>query len=398
MDAPPPEPVDLDRAATTPLGPEARAALAAAPAAGHGNPSARHALGVRARAVLDAARDDLARLLGAGDARVLWTSGATEANNLAVLGLARAQRRRGAHVLVGAAEHPSVSGPAAALAREGFEVETLPLEPDGSVDAARCAERLRPDTVLVTQLLVSNLWGAIAPVERLARAVRSRAPQARFHVDAVQALGRVPVDFTELGVDSLSLSAHKLHGPTGSGALLLARDVRLEPLWFGGGQQDGLRPGTESVAGALGLTAAAAAACARSTDREPLRARLLEAFRSALAPDTVTPLGPAAPAARTGAILSLRLPGPPAEVWMHHLAALGVWTSVGSACQARAGRLPAGYAALGLEPAAVRQVLRLSTSYATTADEIERAVERIGTCVERLRGLGLLSARVSASV
>ncbi len=245
--------VYLDHAATTPLAPEVREAMLPWLGASFGNPSSRHPMGLHAAAALEEARASVAQATGGRTANVLFTSGGTEANNLAVLGLARARRRRGRHVLVGPTEHPSVRDAALALVDEGFEVETMLLGPGGELDLEDLVARLRDETVLVLQMLVNNEFGSIYPIARVARLVRANAPNAVLHVDAVQGLGKLELSIGELGAHSLAISAHKLHGPKGAGALVLTEGVQPRPLVFGGGQERGLRSGTENVSGIVGL-------------------------------------------------------------------------------------------------------------------------------------------------
>ncbi|MDA1263905.1 MAG: aminotransferase class V-fold PLP-dependent enzyme, partial [Planctomycetota bacterium] len=257
------QPVYLDNAATTPLAPEVREALAPFLDAEFGNPSSRHRLGVHAAEGIDRARSALARAVGGRPADVLFTSGGTEANNLAVLGAARARRAHGDVVVVGPTEHPSVFAAAEALREEGFEVRVLQLDAAGDLDLDHAAIQLDERVIVVAQMLVNNEFGTIYPVRALARLVRARCPRAHVHVDGVQALGKVELDLTELGVDSLAVSAHKVHAPKGTGALITAGEQPLRPLVFGGGQQGGVRPGTENVAGIV-----ACGEAARLADRE----------------------------------------------------------------------------------------------------------------------------------
>ncbi|MCB9914677.1 MAG: aminotransferase class V-fold PLP-dependent enzyme [Planctomycetes bacterium] len=269
-------PVYLDHAATTPLAPEVREAMAPFLAEAFGNPSSVHRLGGAAREALERARGQVARAIGAGRDEVVLTSGGTEANNLAVLGLARARAAHGRHVVVGPTEHPSVRAAAEALVDEGFEVERAPLDAAGALDLAALDGLLRADTVLVAQMLVCNQFGIVYPAAEVARRVRARAPRAALHVDAVQALGKLDVRVSELDADTLALSAHKLRGPKGSGALYVRKGCALRPLVFGGGQERGLRAGTEHVAGAVGLGAAverAAREQPRALERLAARAR-----------------------------------------------------------------------------------------------------------------------------
>ncbi len=385
-------PVDLDRAATTPLDPLVRAAMEAAEASFRGNPSSRHGLGLGARQAIAQARACVARALDAPLEGVIFTSGATEANNLAVLGHARAQRREGRHVLIGAGEHPSVAEAGDALAREGFEVERIPLDANGLVDLRAFAELLRPDTVLVAQMLVNNLLGTIAPSAKMARLMRAQSPAARLHVDAVQAVGKVPVSLEDLGAHSCAISAHKIHGPRGAGALLLVNGARIEPLVYGGGQENGLRPGTENVAGIIGLTEALRitleAGKTSASHLGELRVILASAIESI---PGARVLASGDHAQRVPSILAAYLPGPPAEVWLHHLDQAGVLSSVGSACQSRSKALPAAYLALGLSTAEAKGVLRLSTSRTTTTAEVQAGAERLRTAAQLLESLGLVA-------
>jgi len=378
--------VYLDNAATTPLAPEVRAAMAPFLAESFGNPSSRHSMGVSAAQAVEAARRAVARLTGAELGGVVFTSGGTEANNLAVLGHARQRVRHGRHVLIGPTEHPCVRDSARALAEEGFELETLRLDAAGGLDLADAEARLRPDTVLVAQMLVNNEFGTIYPIARLARIVRRSAPQAVLHVDAVQAVGKVEVSLGELGAHSVALSAHKFHGPKGTGALVLAPGVRPRPLVFGGDQEQGLRSGTENVAGIAGLGKAAelverrlGEARARFAERRAELARELARLRGAEL------LAPAGSEGVAPAICSVLLPGPPAEVWQHHLEARGVFTSVGSACQAKKGGISPALLALGLDERRAKQVLRVSFARETSAAEVVAGVDALCAVAEEVR-------------
>ena len=374
----------LDHAATTPLAPAVRAALEPFLGAEFGNPSSRHPLGVRASSALDEARRRAARAVGGRPDGVVFTSGGTEANNLAVLGFARARRRRGAHIVLGPTEHPSVRAPALSLCDEGFEVEEARLDARGDLDLEDLERRLRPDTVLVALMLVSNELGTLYPLARAARLVRARSPAAALHTDAVQAAGKVELSLSALGVDSLSVSAHKIHGPKGSGALLLAEGAEPpRPLLQGGGQERGLRSGTEHVAGCVGLGLALelAAQDAESGAQAPSAARALLA-RLLGEMEGVRVLAPGS--ARAPSILSAVLPGPPAEVWMHHLEVHGVMTSAGSACHAKEKAASPALLALGLTPDEARRVLRFSFARTTTLAEVEAAAEALGAVAREL--------------
>jgi cysteine desulfurase len=249
--------VYLDYAATTPVHPDVAAAVLEVLREDWGNPSSIHGRGRRARRCVEAARTRVAELIGAEPDEVVFTSGGTEADNLAVLGAARAAREegRGAHVVTSAVEHHAVLDACGALAAEGFEVSVLPVDRAGRVDPAAAEDAIRDDTVLVSVMLANNELGTIQPVGAIARAAHARG--ALVHTDAVQAAGQIPVDVRALGVDLLTLSAHKIYGPKGVGALFVRRGVRLAPLVHGGSQERRWRPGTENVPGIVGFGVAA---------------------------------------------------------------------------------------------------------------------------------------------
>lgn len=371
--------VYLDHAATTPLDPRVREVMAPWLAESFGNPSSRHRAGVAATRAIDAARQQVARAVGAGRAQIVFTSGGTEANNLGVLGAARARAKLGKHVLVGPSEHACVRAPAQALASEGFEVETLALTRTGALDLEHAASKLRADTVLVAQMFVQNEVGTIYPVRELARLVRARAKHASLHVDAVQAFGKLELSFVELGCDTLALAAHKVHGPQGAGALVVREGHVLQPLVHGGGQERGLRSGTENVAGIVGFGRAAELA---EQERAASEKRVRE-LRDALVRGLASLRG--ARVLETGGvpgIVAVLLPGLPSEVRMHHLEELGVVVSAGSACQSKKTEQSPVLTALGIDHDAARTMLRISLSRMSTLADIERflaaarAVER----------------------
>lgn len=371
----------LDHAATSPLDPRVRAAMAPYFEDLFANPSSRHAPGVRAAQALADSRRRVARALAVEPRRVVFTSGGTEALNLGLLGLARAARGSGRDaVVIGPTEHACVRGAAAALEREGFQLRRLRLDSRGELDLEHARGQLDARVAVVAQMLVNNELGTVYPVRELARLVRRHAPRARLLVDAVQAAGKLDCAPLELGADAVALSAHKLHGPKGAGALALASEFPLEPLVHGGGQEQGLRSGTENVPACVGLGVALElaelereATLARWRELRALfvqgleqlpGARLLEAGRE-----------------RVPSIVSLVWPGAPAEVRLHHLERCGVFASAGSACQATKAELSPTLLALGLSDDEARSTLRFSFGRTTTREELERALaalEQVG--------------------
>jgi len=381
-------PLYLDHAATSPPLPAARRAFDEAAAAAWANPGSLHAGGAAAARTLERARRQLREALGARAYRVVWTGTGTEANHLGIQGLARALRLRAesasrkaggaatARVLVGAAEHASGFHPAKALAAEGFVVETIPVDAGGVVRAAALAPLLAPDVALVSVQWANNELGSLNPIAELVAATRAAAPHAAFHCDAVQAAGKRVEPLDLLGADSVSVAAHKLGGVRGCAALLLRDGVTdPEPMFLGGGHEDGLRSGTENVMGAAAF-AAAAAARTQLLDADPRalaarRAALLERLR-AIAPDLVV-LGPAAEAEQLGSILSVAVPGVRAETFLHIMEAEGVYVGSGSACHAHGTKASRVLRAVGLAEELHDSVLRLSLCGSETDAELERA-------------------------
>ena len=378
-------PIYLDNAATTPVDPRVREVMQPFFEAQFGNPSSKHRLGIRAAEALDVAREYVAKATGAEPRRVYFTAGGTEANNLAIQGFARAAKANGRHVVIGPTEHSCVRDSAHALADEGFEVEVMRLDAQGGLDLEHAASLIREDTILVAQMVASNEYGTVYPIRELSRIVRQNAPNAVLHVDGVQALGKLDVDLTELGADSIGLSAHKIHAPKGTGALVLKRDIPLRPLFFGGGQESKVRPGTQNPAG---IAAFGEAVRLCELDRSEAAQRLA-ALRDRLAEGLV----------RAGArvlkpgdvflpnILSVMMPGVPAEVRLHHLDASGVMASAGAACQATSKDVNPALLALGLDAEQSRSVLRFSLGRFTTEAEVDEAIGIVARVSEELSAL-----------
>jgi cysteine desulfurase NifS len=362
--------VYLDHNATTPLAPEALAAMLPFYRGECGNPSSIHGFGSRARGPVEAARRTLAQLLNCTARRLIFTGGGSEADNLAIQGVARAGQDRRLHLVTSAIEHPAVLATCRALARHGFEVTTLPVTEDGVVEPKDLAAAMRPDTLLVSIMLANNETGAVQPIGELARIARGGG--ALFHTDAVQALGKISIDVEALGIDLLSVSAHKIHGPKGVGALYVRKGVEIEPLVYGGGQEWGLRAGTENVAGIVGFGKACELAQRRlaAGDGErlaALRDRLAAGIGGIVAGARIN--GGGAP--RLPNTLNLVLPGIRGESLVLLLDRHGIAFSSGSACKAGHPEPSPALLAMGLSREEAHCAVRFSLGPTTTDEDID---------------------------
>ncbi|MBK6762703.1 MAG: cysteine desulfurase [Micrococcales bacterium] len=364
----------LDHAATTPLRPQAREAMLRQWGE-VGNPSSLHTAGRRARRVVEEAREQIAALIGAKPAAVIFTSGGTEADNLAIKGLARVGDRR--RVLVSAIEHHAVLDPAVALADEGFVVDRIPVDRWGRVDPEVLAAMLDDDVALVAVMWANNEVGTIQPVADIARVCRTRG--VPFHCDAVQALGQIDVDVA--GIPSVALSAHKVGGPVGVGALVLDRDQPVAPLVHGGGQERDVRSGTLDAAGIAGFAAALAA---DTHDLTGLRDSLIDGIHAAV-PEAVLN---GHPEDRLANNVHFSFPGCPGDALLMLLDAAGIAVSTGSACTAGIPQPSHVLVAMGADEAVARSSLRFSLGWNSTQEDVTAVVEALPAVVQRARRAG----------
>jgi cysteine desulfurase len=378
----------LDHHATTPVAPEALAAMLPFFGERFGNPSSRqHAFGQEAAAAVEEARAQVAALIGGRPEDIVFTSGATESNNLAVRGAARALADRGRHVVTSTVEHAAVLEPCRTLEREGWQVTRVGVGEDARVDARQVIDALREDTVLVSVMAANNEVGTLQPVAEVGRVCRERG--ILFHTDAVQALGRVPVDVSAWSADLVSLSAHKMYGPKGVGALYVRRDrrprVRLQPQNEGGGQEKGVRSGTLNVPGIVGFGAAArlaqdALAAGEPTRMRALRDRLYEGLRAQL--EGVSLNGAAEP--RLPGNLHVSIAGTEAETLILSLEGTMAISS-GAACAEAGGKGSHVLRAMGLPDERVYTALRFGIGRYNTAADIEDAISTLTRAVAAAR-------------
>lgn len=372
----------LDHNATTPPAPEAVRAMNDSLTQAWGNPSSLHGLGQTARAAREAARRAVAALVRTQPANVLFTSGATEATSQLFLGPALKPDSRPRHLIVSAIEHPCVLEPARALEALGWAVTRVGVDAEGRVNPQAVAAAFRPDTALVSVMLANNDTGVIQPVREIADLARPH--KIRVHTDAVQAVGRMPVDFEALGVDFLTLSAHKFYGPKGVGALVAREPAALAPLLFGGSQERALRAGTENLPGIAGLGAAAELAAREQEGsavriaalRDRLQTGLLAAFPSA----RVNGGG----AARVPNTLNITFPGLDAIAAVMNLDIAGIAAATTSACSTASQQPPYVLTAMGLAPEEARASLRLSLGRGNTEAEIDQTVEALAELIPQL--------------
>ena len=357
----------LDNAATTRVCPQAAQAALEAMTEQYGNPSSRYPLGREAAKRLKEQRGQVAAALGCAPEEIFFTSCGTEGDNWAIRGAVELGRRKGKHIITTAFEHAAVLEPCKALEREGYEVTWLRPDRAGHISIDELTAALRPDTVLVSMMLVNNELGTIQPVAEAARAIKAAGSPALLHTDAVQAFLKIPFTPKALGVDLLTISGHKVRAPKGVGALYIRRGLRFPPLMLGGGQEEGMRPGTEATA----QTAAFAAACAvGKAEMNSYTIRIKELKEYALE----SLLGAIPELKRVGEgeaphILCLTLPGYKSEVLVRVLGDMGVCVSAGSACHR--GRPSHVFAAMGLPKNEMDGAFRVSFSPDNTREDVD---------------------------
>lgn len=388
----------LDNAATTQIHPAVLDAMMPYLTGEYFNPSSQYSPALHEKQVLETCRTYLAQTIGAKPSEIRFTSGGTESDNWALKGIAQANAEHGKHVVVSAIEHPAVLESAKWLERNGFEVSQVPVTEEGIVTPEVLAEVMRPDTVLVSIMAANNETGLLQPIRELSQVAHEAG--ALLHTDAVQVYGKMPLSVTELGVDALSISAHKFHGPKGVGFLYCKRGMAIEPLLNGGAQERGYRAGTENVAGIVGMTAAAALAYGnapaslnftadaayeveQATAYEQALSRQLEEGILAIPESRINGGG----AQRLAGVVSASFKGISSEALLLLLDQEGICASAGSACAS--GSLEPSHVlqAMGVDDEWASGTIRFSLSAATTAAEIERTLTVLTQSVQHLRSV-----------
>jgi len=375
----------FDHNATTPLAPEVLAAMLPYLTEEFGNASSIHAFGQNARGAVEQARSSVAALVGARAADIMFTSGGTESNNHAILGSVAAVPGKAKHVITSAIEHVAVLDPCRASAKNGVDLTVLPVDREGLVNPEDVRRAIRPETVLITMMLANNEIGTIEPIEEIGKIAAEKG--IVFHTDAVQAAGKIPIDVEKLGVDLLSISAHKFCGPKGVGALYIRKGTQLGPLMYGGHSERDRRPGTEDVAAIAGMGKAAELALQGMRTESARVLGLRDRLEQGLLDRVVHSWVNGARALRVPNTANLTFPFIEGEAMVIALDLKGIACSTGAACSSGAVEPSHVLMALGLAPEDARATLRLSLGHQTTEEEIDFALETIPPVIERLRQL-----------
>jgi cysteine desulfurase len=394
--------VYLDHSATTPVDPRVLAAMMPYLTENYGNASSVHLFGQQARAAVDKSRRQIASLIGARTNEIVFTSGGTEANNLAIRGLCEAAEQHGQHIVTSTIEHPSVRGPIDQLEKKGWEVTRLPVYDDGIVRVEDVRDAIRPDTVLASIMLANNEIGTIQPVAEIGALVHERRNDGHrhlwFHTDAVQAAGRIPIDVDALGCDLLTLSAHKMYAPKGAGALFVRRGVRLFAQNVGGHQERERRAGTEPVANIVGFGAAAELAKQETFDRTELTRRLRDRFESGVSERIEDIVFNGKREQRLAHVSNISFRFIEGEGLLIHLDLQGVAVSTGSACSSGTLEPSPVIRALGRDEELARGAIRFSFGKDNTEEDVDHVLDVLPRAVESLRKLSPLARERSFAV
>ena len=353
----------------------------------YGNPSSMHHLGKVAEDIVKNARKQIAKTLHCNDKEIFFTSGGTESDNMAIIGTARAKEKEvGRHLITSSVEHPAILETMRYLEKQGFEVTYLPVDKNGQVVLEDLKNAIRPDTILVSIMLVNNEIGALEPIEECGKIIKTVNPKTYFHVDAVQGYGKFDINPSKMGIDLMSVSGHKIHGPKGTGFLYVKNGVRIVPINYGGGQQQGMRSGTENVPGIAGL-GRAAEEIYESLNSHVETMRELKSYFIASVNDKLEDVTVNGKTDSDSAphIVSMSFKGVRAEVLLHALEDKDVYVSAGSACSTNRPHVSDTLKAIGVDKDLLDSTLRFSMSVFTTKEEIDMAVEALEAVVPMLR-------------
>lgn len=375
----------LDNSATTSCSKSATEKMVELLTQDYGNPSSMHMKGVIAEKYITEAKKKIAKILKIEEKEIVFTSGGTESNNMAIIGSALANKRAGMHVITTSIEHPSVTNPFLWLEENGFEVTFLGVDENGQIKMEELKNAIRPDTILVSIMHVNNEIGALQPIEEIGKVIKAINPKCLFHVDAIQSFGKMQILPKRWNIDMLSVSGHKIHGPKGSGFLFIKDKTKVKPIIHGGGQQKGMRSGTENVPAIAGLAVAAEEMYANlETNREhlfELRDYFIEEVEKM---DGVSVNGKkdhdSAPH-----IVSVSIEGVRAEVILHTLEDREIYVSAGSACASNKPAISSTLQSIGLKKELLDSTIRFSFSVHTTKEELEYALQVMNETIPMLQ-------------
>lgn len=382
--------VYLDNSATTRVFPEVAELMTKIMCEDYGNPSSLHMKGVQAENYLRYAKETLAKILKVNEKEIFFTSGGTESDNMALTGCAFANNRRGRHIITTQIEHPAVLRTCAYLESMGYRVTYLPVDSCGQISLGDLQRAMCPDTILVSIMHTNNEIGALQPVAAAGALIKRMNPYTLFHVDAVQGFGKAKIYPKKMGIDLLSASGHKIHGPKGVGLLYIGERVKIQPLIYGGGQQMNLRSGTDNVPGAAGMAKAAELLYAHYEDDMERLYRCKKYFMNGVRQIEGVRINGLLPEEPDGAgtaphIVSVSVPGVRSEVLLHALEEKGIYVSAGSACSAHKPQPSATLKAIGVEKALLESTIRFSFSVYTTEEELDYTLREMYDKIPMLR-------------
>lgn len=377
--------VYLDNSATTGCFPEVARLMCQIMTEDYGNPSSMHQKGVEAERYIKEAKEIIAKNLKVQEKEIVFTSGGTESDNMALIGCALANQRAGKHLITTIIEHPAVLNAMKHLEEEGFEVTYLPVDEHGRVRVADVEAALRPDTILVSVMHVNNEIGSVQPIAEIGALLKAQTHPVLFHVDAVQSYGKYFIYPKRMGIDLLSVSAHKIHGPKGVGFLYINEKVKIKPIVFGGGQQKGLRSGTENVPGIAGLGAAARLIYEGFSEKTERLYELRDWFCQEVTkiPDTTVNGLPGKESAPH--VISVGFRGVRSEVLLHALEDKGIYVSSGSACASNHPAVSATLKGIGVAKELLDSTIRFSLSVHTTKEELQYTINTLQELLPMLR-------------
>ena len=375
----------LDNSATTKVSQSVKDVVVKTMTEDFGNPSSMHMKGVEAERYLRNARETIAKLLKVSEKEIIFTSGGTESNNLALIGMAMANKRAGTHIITSSVEHASVLNTMKYLEEQGFEVTYLPVDHMGRVKLDALKEALRQDTILVSVMYVNNEIGAVEPIEEISKIVKAYNPKIIFHVDGIQAFGKYRIYPKKIGIDALSVSGHKIHGPKGVGFLYVSEKVKIRPIIYGGGQQKGMRSGTDNVPGIAGIAQAAKEAYDRFEEKTAKMYELKDYFIERLMELDNVKINSCKGEESSPHIISVSFVGVRSEVMLHALEDKKIYVSAGSACSSNHPHISETLSGIKLSPEEIDSAIRFSMCEKTTKEELDYAVDTIAGMISTLR-------------